>query len=231
MGYSSQKCRKTEAIPPDRCRSIKCCLLFGRNYPCLGKRRCCQSGREPPHSSISALRHLQSRAEPTGRSATTNSEERRLPRRAASAAAESDLLSRLTTAAFRFDFRRQVNRTHVVLRDYFNIDMERLGVLLCGLLVLFFWANARLFAKRIRRHVVLWFPAIADLAFYATMRVEGRFRAAIRSRCSRRALPPSGLRICRTAQSLQARSRWRYPRCCLRKPASRPGTKQSAETA
>jgi hypothetical protein len=70
-----------------------------------------------------------------------------------------------------------VNRTHVVLRDYFNIDVERLGVLLCGLLLLFSWANARLFAKRFRWHVVLRFPAIADLAFYATMRVEGRFRA------------------------------------------------------
>ncbi len=58
MGYSSQKCRKTEVIPPERCPSVKCCLLFGRNYPCLGKRRCCQSGREPPHSSISVLHRI-----------------------------------------------------------------------------------------------------------------------------------------------------------------------------
>ncbi|HEY1468405.1 MAG TPA: hypothetical protein VGF61_05135 [Candidatus Acidoferrum sp.] len=78
-------------------------------------------------------------------------------------------------APFQFNFGRQVNRTHVVLRDYFDLYVEKLGALLCGLLVLFFSDSARLFAKRFRRHIVLWLPAIAGLAFYATMRVEGRF--------------------------------------------------------
>ena len=50
-------------------------------------------------------------------------------------------------APFQFNFRRQVNRTHVVLHDYFNIYIEKLGVLVCGLLVLFFWGSARLFAN------------------------------------------------------------------------------------
>ena len=80
-------------------------------------------------------------------------------------------------APFQFNFRRQVNRTHVVLRDYFNVYVEKLGVLDCGLLVLIFWDGARLFAKRVWRHVVLWLPAVAGLAFYGTMRVEHRFLA------------------------------------------------------
>jgi hypothetical protein len=193
MGYSSQKCRKTEVIPPDRCRSVTCCLLLGRNYPCLGKRRCCQSGREQPHSSISALRHLQSRAESTGRSATTNCEERRLPRRAASAAGESDLLSRLTTAAFRFAFRRQVNRTHVVLQDYFNIDVERLGVLLCGLLVLFFWPTRVCLQNDSGGPLCCGSPRLRIWHFMRRCESRADFGRAKRSRCSRRALPPSGL--------------------------------------
>jgi hypothetical protein len=80
-------------------------------------------------------------------------------------------------APFQFNFWRQVNRTHVVLRDYFNIYVEKLGVLDCGLLVLLLCGGARSFAKRLRHHVVLWLPAIAGLAFYGTMRVEGRFLA------------------------------------------------------
>ena len=107
-------------------------------------------------------------------------------------------------APFQFNFWRQVNRTHVVLHDYFNIYIEKLGVLVCGLLVLFFWGSTRLFAKRLGRYVVLWLPAIAGLASYATMRVEGRFLGAIPSPCSRRALAPSASRICPTARDLQA---------------------------
>ncbi len=80
-------------------------------------------------------------------------------------------------AAFQFNLRRQVNRTHVVLRDYFNVYVEKLGVLDCGLLVLIIWGGARLFAKRAWRHVVLWLPALVGLAFYGTMRVEDRFLA------------------------------------------------------
>jgi 4-amino-4-deoxy-L-arabinose transferase-like glycosyltransferase len=80
-------------------------------------------------------------------------------------------------APFQFNFWRQINRTHVVLRDYFNIYVEKLGVLDCGLLVLIFWGGARLFARRFRQHVVLWFPAIVGLALYGTMRVEWRFLA------------------------------------------------------
>jgi hypothetical protein len=80
-------------------------------------------------------------------------------------------------APFQFNLRRQINRTHVVLRDYFNVYVEKLGGLDFGLLVLIFWSGARLFAKRFWRHVVLWLPALAGLAFYWTMRVEDRFLA------------------------------------------------------
>lgn len=80
-------------------------------------------------------------------------------------------------APFQFNLRRQINRTHVVLRDYFNVYVEKLGGPDFGLLVLIFWGGARLFAKRFWRHVVLWLPALAGLAFYWTMRVEDRFLA------------------------------------------------------
>jgi hypothetical protein len=84
---------------------------------------------------------------------------------------------RFKGAPFQFSFWRQVNRTHVVLHDYFNLYVEKLGVLMCGLLVLFSCSNPPIFAKRFLRQIVLWLPAIAGLAFYATMRVEGRFLA------------------------------------------------------
>ena len=80
-------------------------------------------------------------------------------------------------APFRFDFRRQVERTHVVLRGYFDIYVVRLGALFCGLLVLVFLGEVRLFASRFLRQVVLWLPAVAGLAFYATMRFDDRFLA------------------------------------------------------
>jgi hypothetical protein len=80
-------------------------------------------------------------------------------------------------APFQFNLGRQINRTHVVLRDYFNVYVEKLGALDFGLLVLILWGGARLFAKRVRNHFVLWLPAIAGLAFYGTMRVEDRFLA------------------------------------------------------
>ena len=130
-------------------------------------------------------------------------------------------------APFQFNFWRQVNRTHVVLHDYFNIYIEKLGVLVCGLLVLFFWGSTRLFAKRLGRYVVLWLPAIAGLASYATMRVEGRFlggytialfAACIGSICITN-LPNSARLTGAVALAVSS--------LCLPKPESRPATKQS----
>lgn len=80
-------------------------------------------------------------------------------------------------APFRFSLRRQINRTHVVLRGYFDIYIVQLGPLVCGLLILLLFDDMRLFARRLLQHIVLWLPAVAGLAFYATMRFEGRFLA------------------------------------------------------
>jgi len=76
---------------------------------------------------------------------------------------------------FHFMLRRQLNRTHIVLRYYFDLFVVQLGPLLTGLLVLFFLGNRRELGKRLARLPVLWLPAIAGLAFYASMRVDGRF--------------------------------------------------------
>jgi hypothetical protein len=76
---------------------------------------------------------------------------------------------------FHFMLRRQLNRTHIVLRYYFDLFVVQLGPLLTGLLVLFFLGDRRELGKRLARLPVLWLPAIAGLAFYASMRVDGRF--------------------------------------------------------
>jgi hypothetical protein len=76
---------------------------------------------------------------------------------------------------FRFNVKKQLNRTHVVLREYFNIYVEQLGVLLCGILVLVVAGDWRVFHKRFLSCKVLWIPALAGLGFYATMRVDSRF--------------------------------------------------------
>ena len=78
---------------------------------------------------------------------------------------------------FRFNLRRQINRTHVVLRYYFDLFVVQLGALATAFLVLFFAGSPQKFAKRLTGQQLLWLPAIAGLAFYATMRAEGRFFA------------------------------------------------------
>jgi hypothetical protein len=76
---------------------------------------------------------------------------------------------------FHFMLRRQLNRTHIVLRYYFDLFVVQLGPLLAGLPALFFLGDRREFGKRLARLPVLWLPAIAGLAFYTSMRVDGRF--------------------------------------------------------
>ena len=78
---------------------------------------------------------------------------------------------------FHFIFARQLNRTHIVLRYYFDLFVMQLGPLLAGLLILFFLGDRVEFGKRALRLPVLWLPALAGLAFYASMRVDGRFLA------------------------------------------------------
>jgi hypothetical protein len=78
---------------------------------------------------------------------------------------------------FQFKWRSQLNRMHVVLHYYFDLFVVQLGGLLAGLLVLIFSGSVSEFAKRFVRQSVLWLPAAAGLAAYATMRVEGRFLA------------------------------------------------------
>ena len=75
-----------------------------------------------------------------------------------------------------FNLRRQLNRTHIVLRAYFGIFVIQLGGLLCGFLVLIYWTNdLKGFVRRCARLVALWAPAIAGLCLYALVRVEDRF--------------------------------------------------------
>jgi hypothetical protein len=78
---------------------------------------------------------------------------------------------------FHFMLARQLNRTHIVLRYYFDLFVVQLGPLLAGLLVLFFLGDSIEFVKRLLRLSVLWLPALAGLLFYAAMRVDGRFLA------------------------------------------------------
>jgi hypothetical protein len=81
-------------------------------------------------------------------------------------------------APLRFDLRKQINRTHVVLRDYFALYAGQLGALICGFLVLLIWTGSyREYARRLGAQYVLWFPALAGLFFYSLLRVEGRMLA------------------------------------------------------
>lgn len=77
-----------------------------------------------------------------------------------------------------FYFRRQLNRTHIVLRYYFDLYIVQLGGLVSGFLVLLLWGGTLAqYGKRLLRQVVLWFPAVAGLTLYSLIRVEGRFLA------------------------------------------------------
>jgi hypothetical protein len=79
-----------------------------------------------------------------------------------------------------FHLARQINRIHVVLSYYFELYIEQLGVLFAGLLaIVLFSPPFRLFAKRFWRLAPLWFPAIAGLALYSLVRIEGRMLAGI----------------------------------------------------
>ena len=76
---------------------------------------------------------------------------------------------------FKFKFWRQINRTHVVLRYYFDLYAVQLAALLCGLLILIFSGNIKQFGNRFLHFKILWLPAFAGLASYAAMRADGRF--------------------------------------------------------
>jgi hypothetical protein len=78
---------------------------------------------------------------------------------------------------FVFNVKKQLNRTHVVLREYFDDYVVLLGALTCGILVLFAMGDTRQIAPSLLRCQILWLPAVAGLLFYATMRVSGRFLA------------------------------------------------------
>ena len=78
----------------------------------------------------------------------------------------------------RFDLRRQLNRTHVVLRYYFDLYVVSLAPLTTGILIFVgMGGSARDFLKRLVRVPVLWFPAVSGLALYALVRAEGRMLA------------------------------------------------------
>jgi Dolichyl-phosphate-mannose-protein mannosyltransferase len=79
--------------------------------------------------------------------------------------------------SFRFNLRRQLNRTHIVLRYYFDLLVVQLGPLAAAFLALFFAGGPQKFARRFVNQPLLWLPALAGLAFYASMRVDGRFLA------------------------------------------------------
>ena len=72
--------------------------------------------------------------------------------------------------------RMQLNRTHIVLRAYFDLFVATVGGFTCGLLVLIFLQRDFTgFVGRFIRQTTLWLPALAGFAAYATIRVEGRF--------------------------------------------------------
>ncbi|MFZ3217037.1 MAG: glycosyltransferase family 39 protein [Candidatus Acidiferrales bacterium] len=81
-------------------------------------------------------------------------------------------------APVHFNLRRQINRTHVVLRYYFDLYIGELGALFAGFLALLICSgSAAGFAKRLLSQTALWFPAVTGLGLYAVMRVEGRMLA------------------------------------------------------
>jgi hypothetical protein len=79
---------------------------------------------------------------------------------------------------FRFDLRKQLNRTHVVLREYFDLYTGQLAAVACGFAALLIWSGYyRGFVKNLAYQYVLWFPAVVGLFLYSLMRVEGRMLA------------------------------------------------------
>jgi hypothetical protein len=78
---------------------------------------------------------------------------------------------------FHISLRRQLNRTHIVLRYYFDLFVVQLGALGAAFLALFFAGGGKRFARRFVKQPLLWLPAAAGLTFYASMRVDGRFLA------------------------------------------------------
>jgi hypothetical protein len=76
---------------------------------------------------------------------------------------------------FVLHLKMQLNRTHVVLREYFYDYVVLLGAFLCGVFILFAMGDTRKTAARFLRCQILWLPAIAGLLSYATMRVSERF--------------------------------------------------------
>jgi hypothetical protein len=72
--------------------------------------------------------------------------------------------------------RRQLNKTHIVLRFYFDMLATSLGALTCAVLILIFTQRDFVaFTANFFRATVLWMPALAGFAAYATLRAEGRF--------------------------------------------------------
>jgi hypothetical protein len=78
-------------------------------------------------------------------------------------------------APFQFNLRRQLNRTHVVSSGYFEVYLAKLGVLAAALLIFLFFDSPVSFFRPFLNLPVLWLPALAGLAFYASMRFENRF--------------------------------------------------------
>jgi hypothetical protein len=73
----------------------------------------------------------------------------------------------------------QLNKTHIVLRFYFDMLVGSLGALTCCFIVLaLIQRNLTALIAGFLRQTVVWMPAIAGLAAYATLRIEGRFLPA-----------------------------------------------------
>jgi hypothetical protein len=73
----------------------------------------------------------------------------------------------------------QLNKTHIVLRFYFDMFVGSLGALTCCFVVLaLIQRNLTALIAGFLRQTVVWMPAIAGLGAYATLRIEGRFLPA-----------------------------------------------------
>ena len=78
---------------------------------------------------------------------------------------------------FHFHLGRQINRTHIVLRYYFDLWFVQLGSLVCGVIILFLLSRPWALSRLLFEHIAVWFPAIAGFALYAIVRAEPRFFA------------------------------------------------------
>lgn len=77
-----------------------------------------------------------------------------------------------------FSLRQQINRTHIVLRYYFDVYIVGLGALFTGFLALLLCSDSiRKFGKRLLTEIPLWLPGAAGLGLYSLDRVEGRMLA------------------------------------------------------